>query len=733
MSHFAYFSLLLLPAADPPKLPTPREMAASRTDIWGEAAIRSPAGPSYEFFKDLLPPLRYVNTAFKHYPIVLSAPLAPVKARLASNGSGINLRAEKPPMWKEAGTPVEFLVGDKGERFGAHIDQLDGPRLYRGWLPVVQLAYSAGGVRYIQEAFAPVNQGSPSPGAVFVLFDTPKGPGRVAARIGGKPTATDGMVRDESGRAVVRYGPAWKWDADQAELSTILSGTEGAELLVFTLPIEAPRSKVPALADEREECLQAWTDLVRPVLRMPEPIVENAWRAQIAGQYQTAVRDRMHYSAGNAYDHLYEAECGDAVRSLLLFGQTADARKMRGPLLDFNRQVTRFHVAGHKLQLLADYYWVTRDKEGLKELRPKWEPVITFIRESRKTENGLLPKDRYAGDINEQVYSLNSNSACWRGLRDMAAVLEELGEKEMAAAIRKEASEFRKAILDAVTKSQDNDAKFIPVSLLADEKPHDPLPATRTGSYYDLIIPYVLGSGVFGPGDDREGWIIDYLRNHGGLAMGMIRTTPAQGEFKDQPGVNQLYGLRYNLTVLRRGDRDHALVSFYGQLAQGMTRDTFIGGEGSRFFHGDKDGRSFYLPPNSASNACWLTTLRYLVIQDWDLDDDGKPETLRLLDAVPPRWLNDGETLAVERAPSAFGPLTFRLASHLSKGEVLVTAEAPSRPVAKWQLRLPDPPGYRITGVRIGDEELKRDSDGRVDLTGRTGKVVARFAVAKRP
>ena len=36
----------------------------------------------------------------------------------------------------------------------------------------------------------------------------------------------------------------------------------------------------------------------------------------------------MHYSAGNAYDHLYEAECGDAVRSLLLFGQIADARKM---------------------------------------------------------------------------------------------------------------------------------------------------------------------------------------------------------------------------------------------------------------------------------------------------------------------------------------------------------------------------------------------------------------------
>ena len=171
------------------------------------------------------------------------------------------------------------------------------------------------------------------------------------------------------------------------------------------------------------------------------------------------------------------------------------------------------------------------------------------------------------------------------------------------------------------------------------------------------MIPYVLGSGVFGPGDEREGWIIDYLRKHGGLAMGMIRSMPHQGEFDKQPGVNVLYGLRYNLTLLRRGDRDHALVGFYGHLAQGMTRDTFIGGEGSRFLHGDKHGRSFYLPPNSASNATFLTTLRYLLIQDWDLDDDGKPETLRLLDAIPPRWLADGKVIRVEKAPTAFGEM----------------------------------------------------------------------------
>jgi hypothetical protein len=724
----------LIARADPPKLPTPQEMAAARTDVWGEAALKHPDGPSFEFFKDLLPPLRYVNTGFKHYPIVLSAPLAPVKARWVSNGSGINLKADKPPMWKEAGTPVAFFVVDD-QPLGEQIGKFTGPKLHDGWLPVVETRYPAGSTICWPIAFAPVRPPLADHGAIFVRFGGLRA-GRIAARVGagGTFTAAEGRVKDEKGLTVVRYGPGWKWDPDKAELSAVAGNDKLAELIVFTKPIADPPKEFPSFDAEHRACVEAWTKLLGrgTSLNIPEPIVQNAWRALIVGQYQIAVGDRMHYSAGNAYDHLYEAECGDAVRSLLLFGQTADARKMLGPLLDFNRQATRFHVAGHKLQLLAHYYWVTRDKDGLKELRPKWDPVIAFVRESRKTENGLLPRDRYAGDINEQVYSLNSNAACWAGLRDMAAVLDDLGEKGHAAELRKEASEFRKAILNAVAKSQDNEAKFIPVALLAGEKPHDPLTATRTGSYYDLIIPYVLGSGVFGPDDEREGWIIDYLRNHGGIAMGMIRSMPHQGEFNNEPGVNPLYGLRYSLTLLRRGDRDHALVGFYGQLAQGMTRDTFVGGEGSRFLHGDQHGRSFYLPPNSASNAAWLTTLRYMLIQDWDLDDDGKSETLRLFDAIPPHWLKDGETLSVESAPSAFGPLTVRAQSRLTKGEVVVTVDAPARPPAMWQLRLSEPPGYRITGVRIGDDELRRDADGRVDLTGRTGKVTVRFAVEKR-
>jgi hypothetical protein len=708
-------------------------MAGSREDVWGEAAIRAPDGPSYEFFRDLLPPLCYVNTAFRHYPIVLSAPLAPVKARFVSNGSGINLRADKPPMWKEAGTPVAFFVGEKGEAFGAEMKRLEGPRYEAGYLPLVRVDYAHDGAVYEQEAFAAVSPAVANHGAVYVRFAVSKKVGRVTARLDGKHgfTVKAGVVRDEKDRVIVSFSEHWNWNPKESSLSAAIQPGQSADLDIFTRRVEELPPGLPRYPAAASECRKVWTSSLDCGSRfdIPEPIVDRAWKALVIGNLVIGVGDRMHYSAGNAYDHLYEAECGDAVRSLLLFGHRAEARKMVGPLLDFERKVTRFHVAGHKLQLLAHYYWVTRDRDYVEETRPKWEGVVAFIRASRKTDNGLLPKERYAGDVQTEVYSLNSNAACWRGLRDMAAVLEDLGEKGRSTELRKEADSFRKAILDAVATSVRPKERFVPVALLADEPAHDPLTATRQGSYYDLIIPYVLDSGVFGPGDKYEDWVIDYLRHHGGLAMGMIRSMPHQGKFNNQPGVNVLYGLRYNLTLLRRGDRDHALVALYGQLAQAMTRDTFIGGEGSRFLHGDKDGRSFYLPPNSASNATFLTTLRYLMIQDWDLDDDGKPETLRLLDAIPPRWLRDGAKLRVEKAPTAFGEISFAVSSDLKAGKVEVELQSPARPVAKWTLRLPDPPGYTIADMKIGTDALKRDADGRIDLTGRTGKFRVVYSV----
>src|SRR5262245_53460500 len=202
-----------------PALPSAREMAEAREDVWGGAAIRQPGGPSFEFYKDLLPPLRYVNTAFRHYPIVLSAPGAAVKARWVSNGSALNALADKPPMWREVGTPVRFLVGEPPEPFGDDPGRLDGPRYDSGFLPIVQAAYQAGPSRVAQEAFAAVRGPLLEHGAVFLKFAAVGAPAAVAARVEhDRPLhAEKGSIRDDRG-VLVLFDPAWQWDPSRKEL-----------------------------------------------------------------------------------------------------------------------------------------------------------------------------------------------------------------------------------------------------------------------------------------------------------------------------------------------------------------------------------------------------------------------------------------------------------------------------------------------------------------------------------
>jgi hypothetical protein len=722
------------------RVPSVEEMIASRTDVWGEAARRQPNGASYEFFKDLLPPLRWVNTDFRHYPLVLSAPRSPHKVRLVSNGSAVHARANKPPMWYELGVPVAFFVGQAPEPFGEYLSQLDGPAYLDGYLPIVSFMYRAQGAVYREEVFALVDQSGADQGTAMLRFSVTGGGGRVEARIDSDASLhiRNGEVLQAEGKSLAAFSPAWTWDADRKALTAQLSGGQTAELAIFTRPAEPGRTLTAESFDrQKQECVEEWRELLDRGTKLltPEPIVNDAWPAMLIGNFMLAAGDRLHYSAGNAYAKLYESECGDTLRSMMVFGQLDAAPAFLKPLLKFDREATRFHVAGHKLQLLAFYYWLTRDSDTIRANESLWRPSVELILASREPKSGLLPKDNYAGDIPQKVYSLNSNASCWRGLRDVAAMLDDMGERDEARKLWRAADELRLAILDAVARSERRDAQptFIPVALLADEPAHDPLTATRQGSYYNLICPYVIGSEIFGQGSEREDWLLGYLQNHGAIAMGMIRTTPHQGQFDGEPGVNPLYGLRYQLALLRRDEREKALVGFYGQLAQGMTRDTFIGGEGSRFLHGDANGRSFYLPPNSSSNAAWLVTLRNLLIQDWDLDEDGRPETLRLLFAAPRKWLDDGQRIHIENAPTQFGLVSFDVESKLSEGGVVVHVKPPPLAPKAVLLRAPLPVGWQIKSVEVEGVAAALIDGDTVELSGRTEPLAVEFAVKKKP
>lgn len=273
----------------------------------------------------------------------------------------------------------------------------------------------------------------------------------------------------------------------------------------------------------------------------------------------------------------------------------------------------------------------------------------------------------------------------------------------------------------------------MPVALYDDEPAHDPICGVRISSYWNIIIGYTIGSGIFPPGSAEENWIPHYQEQHGGLCLGMLRSGGGVFNFwTGEDRVNPLYGTRYVLDALRRDDPERALVSFYGMLAQGLTRNTFVGGEGSTLHPVDERGRFFYCPPNSAASAHVLSMLRNLLVQDWDLDDDGKPDTLRLGFGTSRRWLEDGKVIQVERAPTAFGPVSFRVESKLNVGEVLAEVDLPVRHAparTSFCVRLPE--GWRVATASSGPETLAVDERGTVDLSRIRERVKLRFRVQK--
>jgi hypothetical protein len=168
------------------------------------------------------------------------------------------------------------------------------------------------------------------------------------------------------------------------------------------------------------------------------------------------------------------------------------------------------------------------------------------------------------------------------------------------------------------------------------------------------------------------------------------------------------------------------LVSFYATLAQGLTRDTFIGAEGTSIQPLDCFGRQMYLPPNTSAGGFFLSQLRYLLIQDWE----DQPRTLRLLFATPRTWLADGKMIQVENAPTAYGPLSMTVRSHINRGVVSSELDLPDRAPKQTLLRLRLPAGHKLLTASAAGRDLKINGD-TIDLSGLSGHLYLDVKVSK--
>jgi hypothetical protein len=422
------------------------------------------------------------------------------------------------------------------------------------------------------------------------------------------------------------------------------------------------------------------------------------------------------YSIGNAYEEFSYPESPDVAGVMGDYGFQAANRATLAKALAMRPSRYPHWQMGEKVLDVARYSSLFADPEFVASATPTLARYLDALEASFEPATGLLEREQYSSDIPDRVYGLHAQAMVWQGLNAAARMWDEAGRSDLAARARRLASRLEVGLRTAVDRSErrlPDGSLFIPTRLLDDVAPYRRVTDSRDGSYWNLVMPYALASGLFAPGSREAEGSLRYMLAHGSRLLGLVRAGAfaLYGKTPKPPvsGTDNVYGVAVARFLADNDQADQLVLSLYGALGAAMTPGTFVAGEAASVAPLEgRLNRSMYLPPNSGANAGFLETLRLMLVHE-------TPTGLELAFATPRAWLRPGKRIAVEGAPTAFGRVSFELRS--TPGLVRIAVDIPERARSvRLRLRLPGPGG--ITSVSAG----RLVSSDTIDLSGKTGR-----------
>ncbi len=758
----------------------------ARHDVWGDQVLARPEGPTYDNVKDYLVPLMhgdpdltdsgtyYIPFGQHHGKQDLSLENA---LHVADGSQFYSNSPANNPFSEQYGNTWNIYVGAEGdEPYGSSPGRLKPPDLADGY-PILQTEYvDAQGVRYRQESFVARTSEIPDaagfgnlvswirvavePGAstakqTLLNFvpskhrpsDIPKGRLPRVLELSGNRLIS---AQPQPNTTYMFFSPGATYPAPTKNLvspalqySVDLSGGEPTTVYLVRLNQAGQAGQIVADADSyakaRASVIRYWDDRLGHAARfdVPEREVMEAQRGLLIQNLNMG----KWYSIGNFYQTTY-TEQYTALKTIGEYGFPDLERKLNEQLMDFTqggRQGFNGLFMGVKMWSAANYYKRTRDKEFIDKFTPtfaKWARV--FADQIAADPNGLLQKEKWAGDVGGAAYALSYNQGYgFAGLRDMVQVWSMSGHEDLAKQYAPLVARFGKSLQDAIERSEvklADGSRFVPARLLEDTRPYDPITGTVEGSYWNLVITHPLGVGVIEPRSARAEGVSRYLSNHGSRLLGLIRFSmvpvgkadPNAGHGMQSPGVDPPYNYDLAEFLADNGESEQLVLGLYGMLAHAVTRGTYVGSEGSTI--GPVPGeyyRQMGRPPNSVATAAILNYLRLMLVHE-TAADDGRPDGLELAYSTPRAWLAAGKRIAVSDAPTDFGPVSYSLEA-VGKGLVRASVELPPRltPRERLCLRVRVPAGQDIVHVTVNGQphgKFER-ATGTIDLTGHSGQL----------
>lgn len=537
-------------------------------------------------------------------------------------------------------------------------------------------------------------------------------------RIGGIPDAV--LIE-------VPLGPREEYAFDLKIPLVTFTGDEGkAELQAVTFD-----SKLAEMAAYWESKIAAGARIT-----VPNPLITDFVKATIPHVAITADRDiRSGHWLLPAATYTYNVCANEAmhqVRSLDMRGYHSEARRYLMPFVhcqgsrplhgkfrtqegvlhglrlseDHDYQTFNYNLDhGFVLFALAEHYLLTRDRRWARSIAGNLVAACDFVTRERQytrrtqadgspvPEYGLLPPG-HLEDNPEWLYWYAVNAYCYRGMEAAAKVLAEIGHPE-ADRVASDAAAYR----EDLRRSMRLHMELSPVARLLDGT-CIPFTPTRAGllsrdlgwirdSLYGPI--HSIECGVLDPLEDQSTWILKdsednvFISKLRGRQVDIRRFWFSQGGNTIQSGL-----LPMAMVYVKRDEPRHAVRCLFNAFAQNIYEDVRCFTEHPVDAFGLGRG-PFYKTPDE---CCWVNWLRHCLLSEIGY------ETLRLAPAVPLEWLADGQVVEAARMPTYFGPVSLRIESRVSAGEMRAVIAPPKRnPPSRLELRLRHPEGRPIRRV----------------------------------
>ncbi|MBX7258415.1 MAG: NPCBM/NEW2 domain-containing protein [Candidatus Hydrogenedentes bacterium] len=640
-----------------------------------------------------------------------------------------------------------------GFQFGAKPDKARDRRLVGSWLPAPMSTFADGDVLYHQTTCV-IPGGESVASAPNWIFTKPlcvsrieiENTGSAAASaqlsFGGRAGKTPHAVNAVPEGAIAAIDGATYFFADfrgAAPLTSTVSSdsvsltgslnagqkaTVTVTIPLWDLPADAylqasaPGDCFEPLRAYWAKVLEGSIEIATPDLLMNDILRAARVHCLMAARSEEDGKRVAAWIASDRYGPL-ESEAHSVILGMDLMGHDAFAqRSLDYFIARYNNAgflTTGYTVVGtgQHLWTLARHAWLSGDTEWIRSVANEVARVDKWIVAQRaKTralggntnenpEFGFVPPG-VGADWNRYGYRYSLQAQYYAGLHDTAEVLASVSHPD-AQTLLDDATAFR----DDITRAYRwNQARTPAVSLstgvyvpgysgmlYAFGPTGDVFPGedgNRSWCYdIELGSHHLVPLGVFPADGPDADWIMDHMEDVMFLESGM-GDYPREKNHSDWfnyggfAKVQPYYARNAEICALR-DDVKPFIRSYFNALAAQLSLENLSHWE---HFH---------------NIAAWNKTHEtgWFLVQSRTMFVAERGDELWLAPFITDRWLEDGKTVSVRNAPTQFGPVSYRIESHVRKGYIDFEIDPPSRKApSQIAIRLRHPDGKSMSRIK---------------------------------